>query len=112
MNLKAKVVYKNRDLKPISECEYDLKDYTQMMSFDMKRIITDIEDLIYTMYGSKSKYEWDESTVAQFNKIKHKILDKAGELERLSDNIFDADTEYGSVDSFFDRLLNKFDEEE
>lgn len=106
MNLKAKVVYKNRNLKTISECEYNLKDYTDMLSMDLKRIISDVEDLVYSMTGSKSKEDWNESDILAFNRIKHKILDKAGEIERLPVNIFDGDNDAGSISSFWDSLFN------
>lgn len=104
MNLRVEVDYKNKNLKTVNSCKYDLKDYTEMISLDWKRIITDIEDLCYMMNDGKSKDEWNGSELSAFNKIKHKILDKAGEIERLSDNIYDADEHEDSITSFWDKL--------
>lgn len=77
-----------------------------MLSLDLKRIITDVEDLVYALNGDCSKEEWSDETLAAFNKIKHKILDKAGEIGRLPENIFDADEDGNEVSSFWDRFFN------
>lgn len=107
MKLRTKIVYKNKNLEPISECEYELADYTDMVSLELKRIITDIEDLMYMENGNRSKDEWGEAEVIQFNKIKHKILDKAGEIQRLPETIFDAETSKSSALSFWSELFNR-----
>jgi hypothetical protein len=93
-------------METISRCEYPLKDYTDMLSLDLKRIITDIEDLVYMATGSKSKADWPESELLAFEKIKHKILDKAGEIGRLPENIFNADECGNNVSNFWDRFFN------
>lgn len=107
MNLRMRIVYKNKELKPISKCEYSLEDYSDMLSMDLKRIITDVEDLIYTMNGNKPKDEWDENALCAFGKIKHKLLDKAGEVARLPENIFDAENDKDSISSFWNELFNE-----
>lgn len=109
MKLRARIQYKNKELRTVCDCEYSLKDYTDMLSLDLKRIISDVEDLVYGMNGNLPKDEWRESDLLAFNKIKHKILDKAGEVERLPDNIFDADVEVNSMSAFWDRVLNRKD---
>lgn len=106
VNLKAQITYKNKDMKTVSKCEYDLRDYTDMLSLDLKRIITDIEDLVYIASGSKSKDGWAENELIAFEKIKHKILDKAGEIGRLPENIFDADECENSASSFWGKIFN------
>lgn len=93
MNLKARVTYRNRNMETIQECDYDLQDYVDMLSMDMKRIISDVEDLVYTANGNISKEDWDEPQILMFNKIKHKLLDKAGELSRLPSTLYDGDIE-------------------
>lgn len=103
MNLKAKVVYKNKQLETVSECVYPLEDYAEMLSMDLKRIITDVEDLIYTMNDNLPKEEWGSAEISAFTKIRSKILDKAGEVGRLSECIFDADKD-GCVAGFWDRF--------
>lgn len=76
-----------------------------MLSLDLKRIITDVEDLAYMINGNTVKEEWNEAELILFNKIRSKILDKAGELGRLSDNIYDADTHNDRVSKFWDELF-------
>lgn len=93
-------------MEVISKCEYTLRDYADILSLDLKRIITDIEDLAYMMKESRSKDDWTELEIIAFNKIKHKILDKAGEIERLPENIFDADKANNTPSSFWDRMFN------
>lgn len=75
-----------------------------MLSLDLKRVITDVEDLIYTINGGCPKDEWDKETLALFSKIRSKILDKAGEIDRLPSCIFDADADKGSVAGFWDKI--------
>lgn len=106
LNLKAKVVYRNRQKQTVQECEYALEDYMDMMSMDMKRLITDVEDLVYMSNNNSPKEEWPEWQLVSFNKIKTKLLDKAGEMERLPDSIFDANEESEDAPSvFWDKLF-------
>lgn len=107
MNLIAKIEYKNKNLETIHSCEYSLKDYLEMLSLDLKRIITDIEDLAYLINGNTIKEDWNEAELIMFNKIRSKILDKAGEIGRLSENIYDADTCRNTASSFWDELFNR-----
>lgn len=104
MELKTRIVYKNKKLETVSECVYPLRDYADMLSLDLKRIITDVEDLLYSMNDNRPKEEWKDAELSAFNKIKHKILDKAGEIERLPENIFDSDVMNDSVSAFWDKL--------
>ena len=109
MNLKAKVQYRNRRQEVLQEVDYLLQDYTDVLSMDMKRIISDIEDLVYTANGGKSKEDWSEGELTQFNKIRCKLLDKAGELSRLPGCIYDGDTaaDTGAPSSFWERIFNE-----
>lgn len=78
-----------------------------MLSMDLKRIITDVEDMAYTINGNKSKEEWDDDAIMAFSKIKHKILDKAGEISRLPESIFDAEQENDSISDFWNNLFEE-----
>ena len=109
MDLKVNVAYKNKNLETIQTCEYQLKDYTDMLSTGLKRIISDVEDLVYIMNGNRPKDEWNDSEIIVFNKIKHKLFDKAGEVSRIPDEIFDADIQKNAISSFWDRLFNTED---
>lgn len=58
-----------------------------MLKADLLRLITDIEDLCYSVNGNRPKDEWSDETWSTFCKLKHKLLDKAGEISRLPANI-------------------------
>lgn len=83
--LGVKIVYRNKQQEPIYEKDYSLKEYTDMLRQEQLRLITDVEDLCYAANENNTKDEWDDDTWAAFCKIKHKLLDKAGEISRLPD---------------------------
>lgn len=83
----VKVEYRNAKMDVVSEKTYPLAIYTGMIEADLLRLITDIEDLCYEVNGNRVKDEWSDETWAAFCKIKHKLLDKAGEIGRLPDNL-------------------------
>ena len=104
MNLRVKVIYRNRKMEPIYENDTPLTDYTDSLSMDMKRILSDVEDLVYLANGNKPKEEWsDEETIA-FGKIRCKLLDKSGEISRLPGSIYDGDVGE-PPSSFWERIL-------
>lgn len=101
VDLKVRVAYRNKKMETVQECEYDLKDYLDVMSMDMKRLISDVEDLAYIANGGAFKDEWSDEEILAFNKVKHKLLDKAGELSRLYGNLYDGDKENKDKPSSF-----------
>lgn len=86
-NLKVKVVYRNEKQEPVYDKTYGLRDYTDMLRADLLRLVTDVEDLAYLACDNKDKSEWPDDIWAAFCKIKHKLLDKAGDIGRLPENI-------------------------
>ena len=60
-----------------------------MIRVDLLRLITDVEDMVYRMNRNKPKEEWSDESWETFCRIKHKILDKAGDIGRLPDNVFE-----------------------
>lgn len=88
-NLGVKIVYRNKKLEPVYETTYSLRDYAEMIRTDILRLITDVEDVMYIANGNKPKEEWTDDSWIAFCKIKHKLLDKAGEIGRMPDNIFE-----------------------
>jgi len=103
--LGVQVVYRNKNLDPVYSKTYTLQEYTDMLKTDLMRLITDVENLCYTVNGNKTKEEWSEETFQAFVKIKHKLLDKAGEIKRIPENIVEIKTE--SLTSFVARVLNE-----
>lgn len=55
-------------------------------------MITDVESLVYQLTG-KPREQWDDETWSTFTRIRHKLLDKAGEIGRLPENILPAQAE-------------------
>ena len=103
--LGVQVVYRNKDLDPVYSKTYTLQEYTDMLKTDLMRLITDVENLCYAVNDNKAKEEWNEDTFQAFLKIKHKLLDKAGEIKRIPENIVEIKTE--SLTSFVARVLNE-----
>lgn len=89
-NLMVKVTYRNARLEPVSTQLYALEDYTDMLRNDLLKIISDMEDSFYIACGNKHRDEWPDELWSSFTRIKHKILDKAGDIGRLPDNIVKA----------------------
>lgn len=85
--LNVRVVYRDGKMEPVYEKEYTLEEYTAMLRADLLRLITDIEDLVYRMNDNKPKCDWSDDSWSGFCKIKHKMLDKAGDIGRLPENI-------------------------
>lgn len=83
----VRIVYYNAKHKPIGETEYGFEEYTQMIRLDLLKVISDIEDLVYAATGGKRKQDWPPELINGFNKIKHRLLDKAGEVQRLPETL-------------------------
>ena len=84
---KVKVVYRDRNLNPTSEKTYLLRDYTDMLKIDMLHLVEDVEDLVYIATGNKPKDEWSDDTWTAFQRVRHKLLDKAGSVGRLPNDM-------------------------
>lgn len=79
-----------------------------MIRADLLRLITDVEDMVYQANDNKQKEEWSDESWAAFCRIKHKLLDKAGEIGRLPDNIFEyPEKENNTLSEFVADVLNK-----
>lgn len=83
----VKVTYRNKNMQPTYSKAYSLREYTEMLRTDLQKIVTDVENLCYAANDNKSKEEWSDETFSGFCLIKHKLLDKAGDIGRIPDNI-------------------------
>lgn len=101
----VKVAYRNRKMEETFSETYPLEQYTELFRDDLHKIISDVESLCYDANDGKSKEEWTDATYYGFNKIKHKLLDKAGEIGRLPENLVEIKTE--SLTNFVARILNE-----
>lgn len=86
--LGVRVTYKDKDLRPTYTKTYSFSEYAEMLRADLLRLITDVENLCYVVNENKSKAEWSDETFEEFSRIKHKLLDKAGDIGRLPANVF------------------------
>lgn len=83
----VRVTYRNKDMQPTYTKTYSLDEYTEMLRVDLLRVVTDVETLCYIANNNLPKEEWTDETFEEFNRIKHKLLDKAGDIGRLPQNI-------------------------
>lgn len=106
-NLGVRIIYRNEKLEPVYEKAYSLKDYSEMLRADLLRLISDVEELVYENNGNKPKEAWPDETWSAFCKIKHKLLDKAGDIGRLPENIFEYSEQEESLSEFVAGIINK-----
>ena len=83
----VKVTYRNKDMNPTCSKVYRLDEYTEMLRADLLKLVTDVENLCYVANNNKPKEEWSDETFSYFCLIKHKLLDKAGDIGRIPENI-------------------------
>ena len=76
-----------------------------MLRQDLLRLITDVENLCYIANENKSKADWSDQTFEEFSRIKHKLLDKAGDIGRLPENITLRTSE--PLNEYVARMLNE-----
>lgn len=95
---KVKITYRNRSLENVSQRVIPLTDYCKEQKQMLMRIIADVENAFYALQNYKSKSEWPEEAINAFQKIRHKILDSANNVERMPQNIFYKDTNITAVD--------------
>lgn len=116
MAYKVKVVYKNADGEMVGEHTYSLSEYVNMIKTDLFRVITDVEDVLYVARGGESKDDWGAQINESFNRIKHKLLDKAGDISRLPVTLSYVEDEepHGSLSQWLADTLgpNKFTKSE
>lgn len=104
----VRVTYKDKDLRPTYTKTYSLIEYTRMIESDLTRLISDVENLAYMANDNLGKEDWSRETYALFNRIKHKLLDKAGEVSRIPEDLIERRTE--PMSNFVARLLNEGDD--
>lgn len=84
-DITIRIIYKNRDMEITGVHDYSLVDYSNLISSEIKSVITDVENLVLHTKGDKS--DWDDDTMKMFQKIRHELLDHANSIGRLPSNI-------------------------
>lgn len=80
-------VHRNANLDITSEENIPIRDYTEQISIGLYHIMEDVENVFYRFMQGRSKEDWPQTILNDFNAIKHKIFDKAGEIKRLPENL-------------------------
>lgn len=83
----VRVTYRDKDLQPTYTKTYTLPEYVDSIRSDLQSLVGDVETLGYIANRNKPKEEWSDDSFAVFTRVKHKLLDKAGEIGRLTSNI-------------------------
>jgi len=83
----VKVIYRDKDLNPTYTRTYTLPEYVDSLRSDLQGLVGEVETLGYLANNNKPKEEWSDASFAAFTRIKHKLLDKAGEIGRLPSNM-------------------------
>lgn len=104
----VRIVYRDKDLQPTYTKTYTLNEYADAMRSDLQSLVGEVETLGYIANHNKPKDEWDDESYAVFSRIKHKLLDKAGEIGRLPANITLRTSE--PLSDYMARLLNEEDD--
>lgn len=85
-HLLIRVTYQNEDMETVYDEVLSLDEYTGLLKNDLQKVISDVESLIYQL-TDKKRADWGEPVWAAFNRIRHKLLDKAGQVARIPENI-------------------------
>lgn len=104
----VRVTFRDKDLKPTYTKTYTLPEYAEAMRTDLQSLVGEVETLGYIANGNKPKEEWSDESFALFTRIKHKLLDKAGEIGRLTSNMTLRTRE--PLSNYMARLLDGEDE--
>lgn len=101
----VRVTYRDKDLKPTYTRTYSLPEYTEMIRSDITNLISEVEKMAYIANDNKPKEEWSDESFSLFNRIKHRLLDKAGEISRIPENLIERRSE--PLSNYVARILNE-----
>lgn len=87
MKLNVHITHRNSKLQPVADELFTLDEYSAILSNDLLRMITDVEDIIYCATNGSQKEDWTDDVWGKFSRLKHKMLDEAGALKRLPENL-------------------------
>lgn len=93
----VKITYRNRALESVSQRILPLNDYCREQRQNLMHIIADVETAFYALLDNKSKEDWTPETMEAFQKIRHRILDAANNIERLPRNLYCKDIPVSSM---------------
>lgn len=83
----VRIEYKNAEGILVGSEDMDLTEYAMMKKLALQRVIGDVEKLIYTMNGNLPRAQWSEETMKQFSAIRRQLLDVAGDVGRIPEQM-------------------------
>ena len=87
------VVYRDSKGKALNSSVCPLNTYTELLRQNMIRTIGDVEDMIYETTGTQNRDEWSDSLNRAYGNVRHRLLDCAGNIERLADDLCEMEEE-------------------
>ena len=87
MKLSVHITHRNNKLQPVADELFSLDEYSTILANDVLRMITDVEDIIYCATGGTPREDWPDEVWGKFSRLKHKMLDEAGAMKRLPENL-------------------------
>lgn len=78
--MRIRIEYKNKDLETVGYDYFEFDLYLQKLSQDVIGVLSDIEKCL-------DMHDVDYDADENFRYVRHKLLDLAGALKRLPDNI-------------------------
>lgn len=87
-NYTVNIQFKNKDLETVATRSYTLSNYCEELRFNVMKTIMDVENAFYELQGEKGKRQWDDDTLAMFNRIRHNLLNTANNIQRLPSNLY------------------------
>lgn len=77
------VNYYNKETGASAKQVYDFNEFAVHHSYQLKRLIDEIELVFSKTEGTTNKDLWKESTRSAFNRLRQKLLNSANAIERL-----------------------------
>lgn len=83
-NLQVRIERKNKNLQVVSVDEFGLDIYCQLLSNRILKTLDDIENFFNTL-----NIEYDIDTDVYYRSVRKNILNLAGDVKRISENIIE-----------------------
>lgn len=80
--MRVRVERRDETGRVVDVYDYLLRDYTDKLSMQAQRLVSDIEEALYTACGNLPKEQWPERVRQAFDKSRHRALDIAGRIRR------------------------------
>ena len=86
MAIRVRSMYRNKDMEIVDQQDLTLEEWAALQKNRLMKLVAEAEDLAYRATDGKSKEEWPRDVMESFLRLRHRILDAAGEADRLPQN--------------------------